>query len=186
MEFVGFHGTDSAHEESIYKRNFSVSSRTDEWLGTGAYFFLEGVGDPQEHAVSWAKLHAYDKAQHRNRYTRFIVISAKIEVENVLRMDTEEGLEAFNVYRDYIKQDMRSKGQVPSESLIVNDCVVFNHILANSEFDAIINTEYIKLDLWSRLKDYRSRIPNCRVMSVKEPVISISVEGLNVVKRGVI
>lgn len=186
MEFLGYHGTDSANEPSILKRNFDVSAESDEWLGTGAYFFLEGVGDAQEHATSWAKLHSYDKETRSNRYTRFVVISAQINVDNVLHMDTQDGLNAFNVYREFIKKDLRVKGDAPSQSLIVNDCVVFNHILDNTEFDAVINNEYIKLDLWSRLKDYRSRIPNCRVMSVREPKDSIQVEGINVVKKGML
>ncbi|MFG1172169.1 hypothetical protein AAFN90_00885 [Erwiniaceae bacterium CAU 1747] len=186
MVFQGFHGTDSANEHSILQRNFSVSAKSDEWLGTGAYFFLDGVGNAREHAESWAKLHAYDKKLRANRYTRLVVISAKIEVNHVLHIDTPEGLAAFNFYRDYIKKDLRSKGESPSDSLIVNDCVVFNHILRNTEFEAVINNEYIKLDLWSRLKDYRSRIPNCRVMSVKEPLASIDVKDLNVVHRGML
>ncbi|KMK09212.1 hypothetical protein [Pluralibacter gergoviae] len=186
MEFVGFHGTDSANEESIFDLNFNVSARSDEWLGTGAYFFLEGVGDPVEHADSWAQLQAYDKYTRTNRYNDYVVISAKIEVDNVLNMDTDDGRNAFNVYREYIKNDLRITGDSPSKSLIVNDCVVFNHILANSDFEAIINCEYIKLDRWSRLRDYRSRIPNCRVMSIKEPSDSIDVKGLSVVKRGIV
>ncbi|ENK1751179.1 hypothetical protein NUKP55_11470 [Klebsiella variicola] len=186
MEFVGFHGTDSANENSIFQLNFTVSAKSDEWLGTGAYFFLDGVGDPTEHADSWAKLHAYDRDSRSNRYTDYVVISAKINVANVLNMDTDEGRNAFNVYRDYIKNDHRIQGVKPSKSLIVNDCVVFNHILANTEFDAIINCEYIKLDRWSRMRDYKSRIPNCRVMSVKEPTASINVQELNVVRRGVV
>lgn len=184
MEFQGFHGTDSANEKSILNRNFTVSANSDEWLGTGAYFFIDGVGDPKEHAESWASLHSYDKKTRTYRYNRLVVISAKIDVEHVLQVDTQEGLDAFNAYRDYIKNDYRSKGWIPSRSLLVNDCVVFNHILDNTEFEAIINKEYIKLDLWSRLKDYRSRIPNCRVMSVKEPLTSIDVNGLTVVHKG--
>lgn len=186
MEFVGFHGTDSANEDSIFELNFAVSAKSDEWLGTGAYFFLDGVGDPSQHADSWAKLHAYDSDSRSNRYTDYVVISAKINVANVLNMDTDEGRNAFNLYRNYIKNDLRSKDAKPSKSLIVNDCVVFNHILANTEFDAIINCEYIKLDRWSRMRNYKSRIPNYRVMSVKEPTASINVKELNVVRRGTV
>ncbi|QIJ48860.1 hypothetical protein [Raoultella ornithinolytica] len=186
MEFVGFHGTDSNNEDSILRLNFTVSAKSDEWLGTGAYFFLDGVGDPVEHADSWARLQAYDKYSRSNSYTDYVVISAKINVNSVLNMDTDDGRNAFNLYREYIKKDLRTTGTTPSKSLIVNDCVVFNHILANAGFDAIINCEYIKLDRWSRLKDYRSRIPNCRVMSIKEPMDSIDVKGLSITRRGTV
>lgn len=184
MEYVGFHGTDCANEVSIKKRNFNVSAESDEWLGTGAYFFLEGLGDPQEHAVAWARLQAHDKKSGKSRYKQYVVIGAKIAVTNVLCMDTHEGMQAFNVFRDYIHQRMKRERTMPSKNLIVNDCVVFNHILNVTDFEAVISCEFIKLDLWSRLKDYRSRIPNCRVMSVKEPTVSIDVNGLHVADRG--
>lgn len=71
--------------------------------------FLDGVGDPTEHADSWAKLHAYDRDSRSNRYTDYVVISAKINVANVLNMDTDEGRNAFNVYRDYIKTTIAYK-----------------------------------------------------------------------------
>ena len=83
MEFVGFHGTDSANENSIFQLNFTVSAKSDEWLGTGAYFFLDGVGDPTEHADSWAKLHAYDRD---SRSLSLIHISEPTRLHKVSRM----------------------------------------------------------------------------------------------------
>ncbi|AVG77945.1 hypothetical protein [Pantoea ananatis] len=176
MEYVGFHGTSSLNESSIKKENFRVSSAANEWLGTGAYFFIDGVGNPQLHAKNWAKF---------RKSKRFVVLSVKVIVENVLHMDTNEGIEAFNHYRDYVISRMKKAGEKPDKSLIVNDCIVFNHMLQNAGFDAVINREFIKLDLWSRINKYGSRVPNCRVLSVKEPSASINVDQIEVVDRGI-
>lgn len=100
-------------------------------------------------------------------------------------MDTNEGIEAFNHYRDYVISRMKKAGEKPDKSLIVNDCIVFNHMLQNAGFDAVINREFIKLDLWSRINKYGSRVPNCRVLSVKEPSASINVDQIEVVDRGI-
>ncbi|MEI9692543.1 hypothetical protein V5074_05265 [Atlantibacter hermannii] len=184
MEFEGFHGTDFNKKQSILERNFSVSASEDEWLGTGAYFFIEGISDPQLDARYWAKLQAYDKETKSNRYDKYAVIKAIIKVENVLRLDQQEGLIAYNRFRTYLLEKMKAERIRPKIGAIRNDCEVCNHILQNSDFEAIVNFEYIKLDEWSRVKKYSSRIPTCKIMSVKEPKTSIDVKGVTVVERG--
>lgn len=184
MEFEGFHGTDLDNHNSILGLNFSVSASEDDWLGTGAYFFIEGISDPKLDARHWAKLHAYDKHTGTNRYKNYAVIKAVIDVNNVLRLDREDGLIAYNAFREYLLDRMKKERIRPKVSAIRNDCEVCNHILQNSEFDAIVNFEYIKLDKWTRIKNYASRIPTCRIMSVKEPKTSIDVRKLSVVERG--
>lgn len=184
MEFEGFHGTDFDNHESILGLNFSVSAAEDDWLGTGAYFFIDGISDPLVDARNWAKLQAYDKHTRTDRYENYAVIKAIIDVNNVLRLDQQEGLIAYNVFRNYLLERMKAESIKPKVGAIRNDCEVCNHILQNSEFDAIVNFEYIKLDEWTRVKRYSSRIATCRIMSVKEPKASIDVSKLSVVERG--
>lgn len=184
MEIVGFHGTDSKNQKSILENNFSVSAKDDEWLGTGAYFFIDGISDPESDAVQWAKLHSYDKETRRNRYNRFIVVRASIKVTNVLRLDEQEGQIAYNHFRTYLIEKMRRNRIQPKVGAIRNDCEVCNYILENTDFEAIINPEYIKLDKWSRIQKYSSRIPTCRIISVREPNACIDVNDLQVVQRG--
>lgn len=184
MVFEGYHGTDFDKQQSIFDMNFSVSASEDDWLGTGAYFFIDGISDPIQDAKHWAKLHAYDKIKKSNRYNKYAVIKAIINVTNVLRLDQQDGMIAYNVFRNYLLDRMKKERIRPKVGAIRNDCEVCNHILQNSDFDAIVNFEYIKLDKWTRVKNYSSRIPTCRIMSVKEPKISINVDGLSVVDRG--
>ncbi|HCB3718365.1 TPA: hypothetical protein MYV55_000374 [Klebsiella aerogenes] len=184
MEFEGFHGTDEKNYDSILCNNFSVSAKDDEWLGTGAYFFIDGISEPLVDARNWAKVQSYDSDTGGKKYHRYAVIKATIKVDLVLRLDEREGQIAYNVFRNYLIEKMKKERIRPKVGAIRNDCEVCNHILENTEFEAIINHEYIKLDVWSRRKRYASRIPTCRIISVKEPKTAIDVNGLKVVEKG--
>jgi hypothetical protein len=184
MEYEGFHGTNRDFEELILIGNFNVSADSDEWLGTGAYFFIDGISDPKEDAKNWAKLQAYDSDIGKNTYHRFSVVSAKINVSQVLRLDTDEGMKAFNEYRDRLIDLMKRNGIRPKKSMIESDCEICNHIFSQSGFEAIINNEFIQLDLWSRRTRYRSRMPVCKIMSVKDPSTSVDINDIAVVQRG--
>lgn len=184
MEFEGFHGTDEKNQTSILCNNFSVSAKDDEWLGTGAYFFIDGISDPLTDARNWAKVQSYDTETRGKKYHRYAVVKATIKVDLVLRLDEREGQIAYNVFRDYLIEKMKKERVRPKVGAIRNDCEVCNHILENTEFEAIINHEFIKLDAWSRRNRYASRVPTCRIISVKEPKASIDVNDLRVVERG--
>lgn len=101
----------------------------------------------------------------------------------VLRLDEREGQIAYNVFRNYLIDKMKRERVRPKVGAIRNDCEVCNHILENTEFEAIINNEFIKLDSWSRRNRYSSRVPTCKIISVKEPKSSIDVNALQVVER---
>ncbi|MDR5610419.1 MULTISPECIES: hypothetical protein [unclassified Arsenophonus] len=60
MELIGYHGTNAENEDMILSGNFRVSTKDDEWLGTGAYFFIAGISDPINDAERWAIVQAYD------------------------------------------------------------------------------------------------------------------------------
>ncbi|MGE6037029.1 hypothetical protein ACQJ1N_02460 [Klebsiella pneumoniae] len=184
MEFEGFHGTDEKNRSSILCNNFSVSAKDDEWLGTGAYFFIDGISKPLVDARNWAKVQSYDTEARRKKYHRYAVIKAIIKVNSVLRLDEQEGQIAYNVFRNFLIEKMKKDKIKPKVSAIRNDCEVCNHILENTEFEAIINPEFIKLDVWSRRNRYYSRIPTCRIICVKEPKTAIDVNALQVVERG--
>ncbi|WGL99135.1 hypothetical protein QE177_04435 [Arsenophonus sp. aPb] len=187
MELIGYHGTNAENEDMILSGNFRVSTKEDEWLGTGAYFFIDGVSDPEHNASCWAKRHSYDKIRKRYKYTQFSVIKANISINNPLNLDSIEGKKVFNYYRDELIGIMK-KNNISStksfEKSLKNDCEVCNYIAKAIGCDAIIRSEYIKLDLWSRKNIYNSRIQNCTIISIREPLRSIDKNSLTVVQRG--
>ncbi len=184
MQLQGYHGTNASNESAILNGNFSVSSRNDDWLGTGAYFFIEGITSPKTSARKWAKLRAYDKKSKTNSYTHYSVISAAIDVENVLALETEEGMKAFNTFREGLINIMKLKGIKPSRSYYADDCRVCNFAVEQCGFDAVTRYEFIKLDKWSRINGYQSRMPTCRIISVRDPSKSINIASLTVEERG--
>ncbi|QTL40664.1 hypothetical protein HGO23_04620 [Xenorhabdus budapestensis] len=186
MKLIGFHGTDANNEASILGGNFRVSAKDDEWLGTGAYFFVEGLGDPQKNAEDWARLQAWNNKKKLNNYSEFVVLSVEIIVQKALELDTNEGLQAFEIFRTVILTRMRKQGIQKSKSLLENDCTICNLIMAQTDFDAIIRNEYIKLDKFTRIIKYQSRIPNCRIVSVKNPTKSINKGKIKSVIRGLV
>ncbi|NHB89570.1 hypothetical protein [Photorhabdus tasmaniensis] len=187
MNLIGYHGTDAENEASILSGNFKASTKNDEWLGTGAYFFIEGISEPENNAICWAKLQSYDKIKKCYRYTQFSVIRANISINNPLDLDSLEGKKVFNYFRDEIISIMKQNNIPETESFrnsLRNDCEICNYIAKSISCDAVIRSEYIKLDLWSRKNVYNSRIQNCTIVSIREPSQSIDKNSLTVTQRG--
>ena len=184
MTYEGFHGTNLANGSSILKSNFIVSCKEDEWLGEGAYFFLHGVGDPQEHAKNWSILQSYDKKARAHTYHEYAVLRAEITIENVMHLDTDEGIAAFNFFRQQLIELITEKNWNVSKRALENDCYACNFAMNHGGYEAIVNREYIKLDKWSRIKRYQSRLPTCKIMCVKDPHKSIDIRSLAIVEQG--
>lgn len=174
MKMIGYHGTNAENETSIIQNNFFVSSQNDDWLGTGAYFFIDGLLDPAKCAESWAKVSSYDKIKRKNVYERYAVMSATLDLEEPFDLDEKENLEAYHIYREAFFENLK-KNKVKAKGALHNDCQICNLILNDDELeiDAIIRREYIKLESEYRIKKYDSRIPNCRIVSIKNPKKSV-------------
>ncbi|MBQ0207804.1 hypothetical protein J7S50_01190 [Providencia rettgeri] len=168
MNLIGYHGTSAENESSIVSGNFNVSANDDEWLGTGAYFFIDGVSCPKENAEKWAIF----RSRGGISYKRYSVLSVDLSLSSPLDLDTDEGANVFCKYRDALLEKMKDEGLKPSRKLMENDCKVCNVILETTEVDAIIRKEYIQLD--TLLRGHLSRVPNCRIISVKNPDTSVS------------
>ena len=56
--FEGYHGTDTAHTESIQTNNFKPSISDEHWLGDGTYFFIDGIPNDRKARNSSSKLGA--------------------------------------------------------------------------------------------------------------------------------
>lgn len=184
MRYEGYHGTNLVNAPLILQSNFHISCNDNEWLGSGAYFYLHGVSDPQDDAKNWSILQSYDSKKKTNSYTNYAVIKAEISAENVMHLDTDEGVKAFNFFRDEIIKLIASKGLTVSRSAFVNDCKICNFAMSHAGYDAIVNREYIKLDSWSRINHYQSRVPTCKIICVKDPHKSINIDLLAIVEQG--
>lgn len=72
ISFYGFHGTDKNLFSKIKINNFNPSFGDDEWLGTGAYFFVDGLQDSsKDTAKNWAIASSWDKKNKIHIYKNY-------------------------------------------------------------------------------------------------------------------
>ena len=86
-EIIGYHGTTySAAKTILEEQQFRYSERTNDWLGTGAYFFLY-----KSHAERWI-------THKRFRSEKTAILAAKLEYTNdqMLDLDDPQTLEQVN------------------------------------------------------------------------------------------
>jgi len=81
-----------------------------------------------------------------------------------LDLDEVEDLIIFNKVRDSLAQRMKREG-LRYAAALNNDCYVANFALKNLNLDALVRREAIT----SRRGQLKTRIPNCRIMCLKEP-----------------
>ncbi|MDR5610418.1 MULTISPECIES: hypothetical protein [unclassified Arsenophonus] len=111
------------------------------------------------------------------------MLQANITLKKPIELDTEEGLLAFNYFRNKVIEEMKKRRLKIKKTLLQNDCYICNLLMRVSGFDAIIRKEFIKFDPNIRKIKYYSRIPNCRIICVKDPMSAIG-NRISVEKKG--
>lgn len=170
-QWLGYHGTSVLNARSIIDSTFRVSTYEKDWLGTGAYFFLEvkGLLSPVEKAAEWANSRA---SKARPRYSALAVLEAEIETETYLDLDDVGHIAALNTIKDEYMQIMKSEGKRPSGGLL-DKCNFCNYVMREHGVDALVRREYIKATADELEFGIDGGVPNCRVMCVKDPAASI-------------
>lgn len=177
--YIGYHGTNADHVESIVKNGFYTSDNADEWLGHGIYFFTEGISDPIENAKEWAINQAWDKVAKRYLYQKYAVLKVEVSGERVLDLTTTEGLQVYNEMRNLFIHKYESLFH-RDRDIRQDNCKMSNLIIKRLKLDILINHLYIKNKSQRRL-NLVSNTPNTTVMVVTKPQNILSIE---VVSRG--
>lgn len=164
IQFCGFHGSDLNCVNSIISENFRPSENDDDWLGHGVYFFIDGISDPKENAIEWAKNQAF-KGRGEFLYDKYAVLKADIECTHVLDTTNVEGLKAFNIMRKSVIQK-HDQTFIPNRNIRYDDRIMWNLVAQMMELDAVIHNLYIK-DKVQRIKKISSNVPNSTVLCVK-------------------
>ena len=181
IHFEGWHGTDEALEASICSSNFQMSEGEHHWLGSGVYFFMKGIGNPQEHARNWVCSEAYKK-----KNLRYIVLKTNVQVSDdvVLDLRDEEALELFNEHRRIVLAGLRkAQRQARWKSLDYMDGKVIDHLKACIGIQLVIQHFYVQF-LRDRIQKIRSRVPNCTFLCASNPQDCIKPAEIPVVERG--
>lgn len=177
--WIGFHGTSLDSAKRILVDNYRISYGCQEWLGHGAYFFISGYGftDPLENASDWAKFRAWDSAKKCYKYNDFAVLQSNLTTVVHLDLDNEQDFSIFRKVRDAWMTRIRNEG-FKGKNAISNDCFLMNFAFNELRLDALVKREAIN----SRRDQVKTRIPNCRIMCLKDPSRCASQH--SIVKRG--
>lgn len=182
VSFLGCHGTSLSAGKNIVKTNFEISKNLDEWLGDGAYFFVEGINNNIDLlATKWANCQAWDNSNKSYLYNEYCVIKSEIQVEDdfLLDLTKQEGLEVF----EYIVDKFIDRISSLNKKLKFLDGMLIN--LARDEkmlrIDVVKGNFYIKFTK-ERVYRIHLRTNNCTICSVFD--VDNTIVSKSIIKTG--
>lgn len=166
IKFKGYHGTSYEASESILNSNYIPSIGDEEWLGDGAYFFVEGISvEVVKLAEKWIIAQSMKKSSENKKYR---VLESSIEVDDncFLDLTTRDGVEIL----DYLTEKYIDKIKSIGKKLSAHDGLLIN--MARMEqilkIDVAKGNFYIQFKR-ERLNNIKLRTSNCTICSVFEP-----------------
>ncbi|MDE1712989.1 hypothetical protein [Chromobacterium amazonense] len=165
----GYHGTSLDNAKSIITTNFRPSKEGDEYLGSGVYFFIDGLCCPIEAGKQWAiSKHAKNPS----------LIEASIELENssVLDLRNNDHVKKFNMLKDAFFDKLKQENIVlltfPQKRKKWEDkCKIANFIIETSKIDIAIKDEYFP-EVGNKVEQefgIQLKVSNCTIMNVANP-----------------
>jgi len=126
--YTGYHGTSQAKADKIVENRFVISTKPNEWLGTGIYFFgSDGEIDGQVEARCWAR--------HVKQYSRWAVIKATLRAEKVL--DLVCNVAHKKLYDILQRKCYEAHIRSGKDAATFSDYMIFNDIDENYDFEII-------------------------------------------------
>jgi hypothetical protein len=183
-KYLGYHGTSKINSSLIQKDNFKVSHSPIEWLGHGTYFFIEGIACPVQKAREWAIVEAWDNRTKSHKYNEYVVLSATIVGKRVFDLREQNDLIAFNKFREHIIKTYCKHFEDPKRKLESDETYIYNLAIKAMKLDILINNLYMKTTELQRKQKIFSRTPNCTVMVVIQPKISVVLDSIKEIETG--
>lgn len=179
---LGCHGTSHDSGRSIIDSGFRLSIGFDEWLGDGAYFFINGVNNNIETlATKWAIAEAWDNELKQHKYEKYCVLESEINVddENFLDLTTSDGVEVFEYFVETFLDKIKSIGR----NVKYQDGLLINLARQENIFPIYVakGNFYIKFSR-ERVNRIHLRINNCTICAVYNT--DTCVKSTSVVKTG--
>lgn len=168
LTLEGFHGTSEENAKSIERNNFQPSE--GGWLGSGIYFYLGGISNPQEDAKNWAISEAYRPS--KRFYDRFCVLKARIQIgsEAILDLRTEEDLRIFHTVTRALKEEVVARCYNEGSKIDIGDETLCIEAAKHLELQGFIGWFYSLVDpkerSLRRKGKERFKIPNVTVLCV--------------------
>lgn len=172
----GNHGTYLRNLDSILAHGFKETIDHNEWLGDGAYFFIQGIWDsPIDSAKKFAEDTRYKDVRDNlcKEDEEICVLDAVINVDSdkYLDLDNNEGLELFNMFREELWAKIAESGKKPANEL--KDCHILMVMRSAIGIEFVKRSLFIKFGLQRRVGFISSLIPNVTIFVVNKPVQNI-------------
>jgi hypothetical protein len=176
IEIKLFHGTTRDRAEAILNFNFNFSESDEDWLGTGVYFFLDGIASGLKSAQEWAL------NTHKGVTCSVIETTVVTEREQLLDLRVLSDLKLYNkirdqiIIRDFDKLSRRRDISIKKRRDIrLDDTLITNEVLNILGKKLIIHNVYIKTSQQRELI-LESSYPNSTVASLKELSLITKIE----------
>lgn len=184
IKLKGYHGTSKENAKLILVQNFNISKGDAEWLGSGVYFFTEGVSLPENNATKWAIVSAWDNIMRCNKYSDYAVLSTEINIseKHFLDLTTKDGMNFFNYLRNSYIEKIAKVG-LKLKNLDFKDGHLINHAREKQAMviDGVKGDFYIKFEK-ERVYNINFRIPNTTILAVFSPQKSIDIKTISITK----
>jgi hypothetical protein len=169
-----YHGTSFDGATGILREDYNESSKDDEWLGHGVYFFVEGISDPFANAQEWARAQAFEHGRYK--YNRYAVLRSLVTLDEdkLLDITSVEALRDFNELKEDLFGKMEREFRLNIGEPDNHSCILFNYMVHFAEVHAVKHNLYIKSIRERKLK-LRLNVPNTTVLCVqKDPLNAVT------------
>lgn len=168
ISLAGFHGTSRAGAGPIADSTYKISPSPEDWLGSGVYFFIDGIACPIRSASEWA----------RNKFGRddaaLVKSTIRAPAEKVLDLRSIEGLARYDAARiAFLEQNRvpllqrRDLNIKKRKDIRLDDRIVTEAVCEKLGIAVLIHNVYIKNALQRELI-MESSYPNATVCSVRD------------------
>lgn len=162
----GYHGTSKENAESIVATKFRPSQEGDEFLGTGVYFFIDGLCCPVTAGKRWA-------AVKHSPSPRVVTADIQLAGSNVLDLRNTEHIRKFNELKELFFEKLQKEDALlltfPQKRKKWDDkCKIANFIIDVSETDLVIRDEYFP-EVGTSIEQTQGiqlKVGNCTIMNV--------------------
>jgi hypothetical protein len=168
IEFTGYHGTSMQNAKSILENGFKVMASSEDWLGHGLYFFIDGISEPENSAFEWS--------QNTFDIDHGVALEAKILMKeiDILDLRVTSNLKKYNCIREKVintnfdhlttRRDLNLKKR---KDIRLDDCIITNEVCNIMGYKALIHNVYIKTKVQRELV-LESSYPNATVLCIRD------------------
>lgn len=124
-KFIGYHGTKRKSANMIIQSGKIIpSTKVNEWLGCGVYFFEDDC------------MQAYNFAKKARKYDDVVVIRSEIEAEKVFDLVQTKYMNIFRAVYDKINERIND-GDFGNLKVGYNNGIIIEYICRYAKFDVV-------------------------------------------------